>query len=508
MMENAMNGHKRARRFLPLTFAVALVASCTTVPNPFTNAELAATASDREARIISAGQEPVSGPIDLYEAMARAIKYNLDHQVELKEEALRLAELGVTDFDMLPDLVANASFTGRDNAPGASSLSIESGTESLEPSRSTEREVLDTDLTLSWDILDFGVSYYRSKQGGDEVLIALEQRRAAINRVVEDVRTAYWRTVSAQRLLGRLGHLKGEAQAALRQSEALSDGGVADPLTALNYQRDLLTILRAIEELRRDLSVSRNQLAALMNLRQGQDFTVVIPSYDGRRPPIVNTSAEELSRLAFRNRPELREISYRLRINDRKRDVALLESFPSLRAFIGVNSSSNDFLVNNDWVSYGARASWNLLNIVRYPRRKRAVEAGETLLDARALALTQAVAAQVFVSKARVQSLRQELGTVAQLDAVNGRIARLVSAGAASDAEGSQERVKERMNAVLATLRHDETYADLQNAYANLYAAVGLDPYPANLTGQESVAVMADALRGLWAARGDANARR
>lgn len=497
---------KRIGRSSALVITGLVVAGCSVTPKPLTTAELNAVADDRAARVISAQQEPVTRSIDLYEAMARAIKYNLDHQVEIKQQALRVSEKDLSTLDMLPDLVGNAEYTTRSNTPGSSSVSILSGNESLEPSRSTDRNVFTKDLTLSWDVLDFGLSYHRAKQNADKVLIAAEQRRSAINRIIEDVRTAYWRAVIAERLGGRLASLEREAQRALSDAKKQGADLVGSPRDGLLYQRDLLTVLRATQELRRDLSVAKNQLAALMNLPQNQSYSLATPSRAAGRVPLVRNSPEDLARMAFRNRPELREITYRMRINETERDMGLLEALPSLKAFIGVNSSSNDFLYNQDWISSGATASWNLMRLPALPRFYKNNDRGRELLDARALALTQAIATQVFVSKARVLSLQKELGTASELARVNSAIVTQTGVEADAGALGTRDVVTEKMNAILSDLRRDMTYADLQNAYANLYASVGLDVYAPELTGQESVDVMAAALRKLWFERGDMNA--
>lgn len=507
MKKSPIMGRIAARGSLAAVAATFVLAGCQTAPEPLTEAELNAVADDRFERSVSVDQEAVTGPIDLYEAMARAIKYNLDHRVELKEEALRFEEFELSEYEMLPDLVANANYTGRSNNPGSSSESLTTGLTSLESSRSSRRNVLEADLTLSWDILDFGLSYVRSQQEADEVLIALEQRRSAINRVIEDVRTAYWRAVSAQRLLGRLTDLQSRVSFSLAQSEELAARRVATPLSALTYQRELLTIHRSVQELRRDLSVAKNQLAALMNVPQGQDFDLVVPERTALAAPIVNESPEELSKLAFRNRPELREITYRQRINEREYDLALLEALPSIRGFLGVNASTNDFLFNQNWVGWGASASWNLINVFRYPQREKTIDAGGELLDTRALALTRAIATQVYVSAAQVAARGDELTTAGKLASVNAQISKQVDARVRAGAEGSREAMREELNAILADLRHDIAFADLQNAFANLYAAIGLDAYAPGLNGDEPVDVMAEALRGLWSDRGDTSAR-
>ena len=89
------------------------------------------------------------------------------------------------------------------------------------------------------------------------------------------------------------------------------------------------------------------------------------------------------------------------------------------------------------------------------------------------------------------------------MNRVNAEISRQTRAQVRAGAVGAREAVKEEMNAILAELRHDLIYADLQNAFANLYASVGLDAYAPGLRGDEPVDELARALRDFWKARGD-----
>ncbi|MGH9895393.1 MAG: TolC family protein, partial [bacterium] len=93
---------------------------------------------------------------------------------------------------MLPQFVSNLSYNARDKFSGASSRSLITGRQSLESSTSSDRDVGEVELGLVWNVLDFGVSYYRAKQAADRVLIAEEQKRKAVNRIAQEVRTAYW----------------------------------------------------------------------------------------------------------------------------------------------------------------------------------------------------------------------------------------------------------------------------------------------------------------------------
>jgi outer membrane protein TolC len=474
----------------------ALLAGCAVKPEPLTPADLQTTAESNFQRV-DAEQEPVSAPIDLYEAMARSLKYNLDYKVEMMEEALKERELNVSRYDMLPQLVASAGYAGRNNYSGASSLSLITRRQSLEPSTSSERSLYTADLALSWDVLDFGLSYVRSKQKADEVLIGQERRRKVANRIIEDVRTSYWRAVSAQRLLDKLQLLEDSVTTTLENSERLAERRLSAPLTALTYQRELVEIQGEVRRLQRELVIAKAQLAALMNLKPGTAFSLVLPDR-GQALPSVNYSGEDMMMTALQSRAELREVSYRQRINAKELDAALLSALPSFRGILGVNVDSNDFLYNNDWMQWGARASWNVLNLFRYPAQKKAVKAQDELLKQRELALTMAVLTQVHVARARHAHLTEELSTAAHQMRVQDKIMTQIRAGHKAGAMSQQTLLREEMNTLVAEVKYDIAYADAQNAYANLFGSMGIDDFSPDITGREDVQTLRGSLAKLW----------
>ena len=493
-------GRLMSRNTATLTLALLALGGCTVTPQPLTPGELSTRAAENVAAVVAPDQEPITAPIGLYEAMARALKYNLDYKVEMMEQALKTRELDITRFDMLPQLVATGGYAGRNNFAGASSLSLLSGRQSLEPSTSSERNIFTGDLTLSWDVLDFGLSYVRAKQKADEVLIAMERRRKVSNRIIEDVRVAYWRAVSAERLIDKLKQLEGSVSTTLTNSETLAARRKSAPLTALTYQRELIDIQAEIRRLQRELVVAKSQLAALMNLRPGTPFALVLPQRDAA-PPRFAMNNDAMVMTALRNRAELREVSYRERINKREMDAALLSALPSFRAIVGVNADSNDFLFNNDWVNYGARASFNLLNLFRLPAQKKVVEASSDLIRQRELALTMAVMTQIYVSQARYTHLTAELATASKQHQVQNAIMHQIRAGNSAGIVSQQTLLREEMNTLVNEVKYDLAYAELQNAYANLYAAMGVDHFSPDVTGRESVPALSQAMATMWAER-------
>jgi len=384
------------------TLAVIGLSSCAVKPIPLTTTEVQSRVQEDRA-VLTKDQEPVSGPIDLYEAMARALKYNLQARVELMHKMLAQTQLDLSHYSMLPRLAANAGFDGRDNYTGGVARSLITGQQQVQPFTSAEKNIFSADLSLSWNVLDFGMSYIRAKQAADDVLIAEEERRRVANRVMQDVRTAYWRAVSAERILPSLKMVDEWVKSALEKAQAVQDEKLTPPLVPLQYKLDLLNTQRYILQLYRELSTAKLQLAALINLPPGQEHELVlmVPEREAgtlNLPPDMTVLEDR----ALEARPELRQIDYRRRINARETKAAILEMLPTLNLQAGGNYSSNAFLFNQHWAAYAARTSWNLLNMFRYPARAKTIEAQEKVLYTQNLALTMAIMSQVHISVAQV----------------------------------------------------------------------------------------------------------
>ncbi|MEP0940358.1 MAG: TolC family protein [Rhizobiaceae bacterium] len=478
------------KRILLSAMMALSLSACTVVPKPLTTGSLASFASNKLERV-TADQEPVGDSITLYQAMARALLYNLDFHVELYNEALASKQLDTARLDTLPELVASTGYVGRNNNAG-------SATSTEFPDRAKFQD----DVTLSWNILDFGLSKIRAEQAADEVLVAREKRRKIINRVIEDVRTAYWRAVSADRLVVGLRKLEGRAQKALKNSASLQKDGQTSPLTALTYQRELVEIQQRIQRLQKDLSLAKIQLAALMNIRPGQHFTLAQPARRASSTDL-EMNGDEMVYAALENRPEIRDIQYKLRINEKEARKALLELLPSANVFASANWDSDSYLYNTNWIGWGAKATWNLLNVFKYPAKKRLVAAKDETLDARALAVTMAIMTQVHVSRVRYDHSKKLYRTAAKHFSIQQGIVKQIRSSFAEGQASEQTLIREEMNTLASQVAADIAYADLQNAYANIYASMGIDPYVDDLKANDSVDGLASALREVWIERGD-----
>jgi outer membrane protein TolC len=482
----------KSRKYnLPRSFALitlmlsvgTVAAGCTVSPEPFAESESVGFGADKLSRATE-NQEPIVGSLDLYEAMARALKYNLDTKVEIAETALKLGDAKLANFAMLPKLVANSGYAGR-STPDNSNASTR------------DTDIYTADLTFSWNILDFGLSYVRAKQTADKALIQNEMKRKIVNRTIEDVRTAYWRAVSYERLVARMRALEGRVAKALRETRVLSASSEASPLVALTYERELIEVKREIETLEGELKIAKSQLAALINVRPGTTFTLDVPKRRNTKLGLPR-DGEALYTIAAANRPEMREVAYQLRINESEVNSALLELLPSFNLYAGLNYDSNEFIATNDWISWGSKVSWNLLRLTSMPTIMERNKAQTAALDQRALSVAMAIMTQVNISLVRHAHLQKSFRTASALSNVQHRILKQVRTETAAAVASEQILIREEMNTLVADAKLDMVYADLQNAYANVYASLGIDPYPAGLNTAEPVDIIAARLRDMW----------
>ncbi|NYS42599.1 TolC family protein, partial [Pseudomonas syringae pv. actinidiae] len=232
-----------------ISLLALVVSGCAVTSQPI-DRSVSEQRAKSDLQLMYRDQEQLNGALTLHQAMARAVKYNLEARLKIMEEALAKRQLDLASFDMLPRMALSAGYAGRSNVSASSSESVQTGTQSLEPSTSQDRSRRVADLTMVWNVLDFGVSYISAKQQGDQRLIVQERRRKVINTIVQDVRSAYWRAVAAERMLKQIDSLMARVDKAQDNSQKMSEQRVGDPVQALGYQRSLIQATRQLEEQR------------------------------------------------------------------------------------------------------------------------------------------------------------------------------------------------------------------------------------------------------------------
>lgn len=473
--------------------AFLAVAGCAAVPEPLTADEIRSRIEGDRAALLK-GQEPVAKPITLSEAIARAVKHNLDHKIKVMESALAQGELDFARWELLPRVVADAGYTTRSNEAGSSSKSLINGKQSLESSTSSDKAYPTADLTVTWNVLDFGVSWLRGKQLADRKLIAEERRRKVVHNIVQDVRTAYWKVVSAQRLLPKVEALEVEARAAIEASKTAESRRLRAANEALDYQMGLLETVREIGALKRDLVLAKAELASLMNLAPGTPFQVAAPDTSVFAiPELPAGGIDGLQEAALRNRPELREEDYNERISVLETRKAILRMLPGIELNTDIEYSGNSFLYNQHWVEGGVKLTWNLMNLLSGFENMSLNEAKEELVRQRRIALSMAAMTQVSVAMLRYNQAREDFKLAYEMAEVAGRLKGQADSARQVRAESALESIRRASKAIFVELQRDSSYSELQNAAGRIQVSVGADPLPESI-GSDDLPTLAAAI--------------
>ncbi len=455
-----------------------LSCGCSLKPQPMTWDEISSRAKQDRTDAFT-GQEPVSGPVSLYEAMARAIKYNLDHRTALMEKALAGRQMEAARYELLPRLAANAGYNHSSEYYGASSMALTgptAGTESLVTSTSRDKENRTADITMMWNILDFGVSYLAAKQEADHYLIMEEERRKAVQIIIQDVRHAYWRAQAAVHLLPRLRQTLEETRSALDRAEQIAGKKIQPLHITLEYQQALLENIRLIRGLILQMGTAKDELATLMNLPPGSDFSLIEVDWESLEVPQIKLSLDVLETMALTLRPELRQEDYKQRISVQEARKAILEMLPGVSLNFGLYYDSNSFLYRNDWATAGTAVSMNLFNLISGPAKYKAAKARQELDTIRRTAMTMAVLTQVHLAVRQFMLIRDEYDDNLELALISEKLHQVRRNNALAGKGDELSAILSHTNAMVTAMRHHMVYAEMQNAMGRIYFATGVDP--------------------------------
>jgi len=228
---------------------LGIVAGCSVTPDPMSSEDRSAR-SAADLQLIGEMEFVPVKPITLNEAIARAVAFNLQRRVKQIEREIEDAELQTKSFEMLPSLDIDAARNGT----------------SEQLSATDDRITSTASAGMTWNILDLGVSYARAKQQADEVLIAREKERKALQDIIREVRTAYWRAVGAQRLTDRVQAIARSIKVAMQESRAMEKSGANDVVKSVAYRREIVESVRQALTVQRELREAKGALAEHLNI--------------------------------------------------------------------------------------------------------------------------------------------------------------------------------------------------------------------------------------------------
>jgi outer membrane protein TolC len=458
--------------------ALLVCIGCEVTPDPISKNQHAERA---EIDIVSLQNREFvpTKPITLHEAMARAVALNLKRRVSYIERRIAEAELDQSNFEMLPTLQLSA---GKDRSD-------------VQISQSDDRITQSANASFTWNILDLGVSYARAKQRADEVLIAKERERKALQDIIRQVNVAFWRAASGQKLLTQVKLLATDLRTAMRASREMEESRATDVLTAVAFRRDIVDSVRKALAVQRELKEAKAELAELLNIRPGRDFELALPATQIRSTHLP-ISIEQMERHSLQNRPELRIEDYNERISEWQAREALYNMLPGLDLSVARNYSSETSNLSPNWISTGFQLGMNLFSLFSGPSEIEEAEKRGELARQQRLAMSVAVLTQVHIAHIKYREASQQMRLVGELANSDRRLTRLIRTDGTFQTTNFLDAVRVATRHLQSEMEEQRAHIDLISAHADLIHAIGLDvvpdPVPLNNLAalEDSIAIM------------------
>lgn len=389
----------------------------------------------------------IERPIDMYMAMALALKYNYTGRMIIYEE--NLIKAGNSSYTQLQEILNNAGYINTNNS-----------------------SQLSPDLKVAWNILDMSTVYYQSEDPSFKANIAIEQSRKVTHNILQEARLLYWKALTAQRLLPLIDqmseYLTLEVDEMNAQSKDLATKGEATSRDSLIKKRKYMESIKNLASLKRDLETAQSRLASLMGFHPSTEFKLVGTQYGNFELPEIRANLGQLEWLALSNRPELRVHDV---ISNTAEKEIIIQNFRNENQ----NKYSNDSQYYKQWSKQGCEVGMDTIKEVQTAD----IATLETLRRQR---MTSLILNQVYVSWAQYMSATEDYQINMEIADASENIAEDFTF---TEGEKNEKSQLEAARAIEDEVKAFLSYVDVQDALGNLYATIGLDAIPYYMLGEK-----------------------
>jgi len=391
----------------------------------------------------------ISKPIDMYMAMALAVRYNYTRRLASYKEAM--VKNGISPA-LLPTMAENLGYTNATNSKS-----------------------VPADLKVSWNLLDLSSFYY---QGGlSSEIAAEEQSRKVVNNILEEARSLYWKALAAQRLLPVIDDMSEYLVRIVDEINARTNekakAGSVPSTNLLLKKRKYLESIKQLAELKRFFETAQAEFSGLLGLHPSTEIKLAGAEYGNFAIPSMRAKLQQLEWLALTNRPELRAFDT---ITSQEELELVIKDFGE--------TDTSDYrqdpsYYNRKWAKDSRDLSMNLFEEIR-------LQGTDTYNSLGRQRVTNIILNQVYLSWALYQSAVEDyylnMGVAVTSEDIAEDITSKEGANKAISHLESARAIIDEANAFLS-------YIDVQEAIGRLYASIGMDAVPAIMLNDSPSAI-------------------
>jgi len=349
--------------------------------------------------------------LSLKQAVDIAIENNLDTKIAEQDFIVSLSDVDLQKLNALPTITAKRDFLKRNNFAASSSISAETGVQSLEPSISSDRSSRVTALDLNWELVDAAINIYRSGSTKDQSKIAQERYRKVVQNVVLDTHSAFYRLASLQQHEEGVALLLDQSEDKLLALAAARNNGDIRYDQIDKLEKEIFELRKNLLEYQKQTKLSEIELKALLSVDPKQSIRVNYEELeiDPHNHFSHSKPIDTYVRKALKSRPEVREEFLNLRIAQRNLNSEILNTIPGFNVLMAANDDDNSFLEERNWFSLTASLSQSITSLLTLPSRLKKSKEEISLANSRSKALVAAVIFQVNIAYMGVTDAHAEL---------------------------------------------------------------------------------------------------
>jgi len=226
----------------------------------------------------------------------RNITRNQAYRLKVDRLLFEIDQQGASAKSMMPQIYANSFGRWRNNTNASVGVQVDDIGSSMPEDFYTaqDRSYANSNLTLSWNLLDVGLMGYKKGQNEIDGYDAVETSRLGCHQLMVDVERAYFRKIAFTRAESKRDWLNDRIEYALTQSAEHVKNNPDERLSELMFQRELIDIKRWYESMYRTLASANSDLAKLINIPHGTEFAVshIAPQTHGEFGSTSDTNSE------------------------------------------------------------------------------------------------------------------------------------------------------------------------------------------------------------------------
>ena len=135
--------------------------------------------------------------------------------------------------------------------------------------------------------------------------------------------------------------------------------------------------------------------------------------------------------------------------------------------------------------------SWNLLNALNAGNIRGAAQAQLDVAQAQRMALSMAVLSQVHLSRSQLAAKTRQFDLYKQANDVDQQLLTHTHNATVATAQGKLDEIRAATAAMMSELRVYQSYGELESAYGQMLATLGLDPLGEKLASNDLASVQA-----------------